>query len=147
MTPEQISALSSIAVIIKTVGSLPISMVLLLIFVGPWVGMVVASAGQGKRLAAENQRFNKAIATQNERVNQGLLDFKELVQAMAAAQEKRFESVVRMYENNAELVKGYEGLAGELTSIIHLNTQVQTHLADAVKNNQFCPTVRKETGA
>ncbi|MDH5525205.1 MAG: hypothetical protein OEY01_14610, partial [Desulfobulbaceae bacterium] len=58
------------------------------------------------------------------------------------SQEKRFESVVRMYEDNVLLVKGYDRLAGDLTHIIHLNTQVQTKLAEKIENNMNCPIVR-----
>lgn len=54
--------------------------------------------------------------------------------------------VVRMYEDNVLLVKGYEKLATELTSIIHLNTQVQTNLVNAINNNMFCPLSRKQQG-
>lgn len=58
------------------------------------------------------------------------------------ASEKRFEAVVRMYEDNILLVKGYERLAGDLANIIHLNTQMQTRLAEKIENNMNCPIVR-----
>lgn len=64
---------------------------------------------------------------------------------------KRYDAdmarVVRMYEDNVLLVKGYEKLAGDLTGIITLNTQVQTNLVNAVKNNLFCPITRKQQGS
>lgn len=56
--------------------------------------------------------------------------------------EKRFEAVVRMYEDNVLLVKGYEKLAGDLTNIIHLNTQVNTRLVEKIENNAYCPAIR-----
>lgn len=56
----------------------------------------------------------------------------------------------RLYESNARLVSSVteaftrlEKLYGETISVISLNTQTQTHLADVIKNNQFCPVVRK----
>jgi len=52
--------------------------------------------------------------------------------------------VTRYYEDNVLLVKGYERLAGDLASIIHLNTQAQTHLVEQIKNNMFCPVLREK---
>ena len=68
---------------------------------------------------------------------------KEQFTAMMAAQEKRFEEVVRMYENNILLVQGYEKLSGDLANIIHLNTQVQTKLVEKIDNNMTCPVIRE----
>ncbi len=52
--------------------------------------------------------------------------------------------VTRFYENNVDLVKHYEKLASDLSSIIHLNTQVQTQLVEQIKHNMFCPIVREK---
>jgi GTP1/Obg family GTP-binding protein len=52
--------------------------------------------------------------------------------------------VTHFYESNVDLVENYEKLAGQLTEIIHLNTQVQTQLVEQVKNNMFCPVVREK---
>jgi len=52
--------------------------------------------------------------------------------------------VTRFYENNVDLVKHYENLASDLSSIIHLNTQVQTQLVEQIKHNMFCPIVREK---
>ena len=54
--------------------------------------------------------------------------------------------LARFYENNVELVNNYQKLANDLAAIIHLNTQAQTNLVNAIKNNTFCPVVRKEIG-
>lgn len=58
--------------------------------------------------------------------------------------------IKRLYESNVHLVKDYEStcqrlerLYSETLSVISLNTQTQTHLVDAIKNNMFCPVVRK----
>ncbi|MBV5328870.1 MAG: hypothetical protein JZU65_14780 [Chlorobium sp.] len=68
---------------------------------------------------------------------------KEQHAASMALFDKRFEAVVRMYEDNVLLVKGYERLAGELTNVILLNTQIMTKLAERIDNNLFCPIVKK----
>ncbi len=59
--------------------------------------------------------------------------------------------IKRLYENNAHLVKEYdatckrlEALYGETLSVISLNTQTQTRLVESIKNNLYCPMVRKK---
>lgn len=67
-------------------------------------------------------------------------------------QEKRFEAVVKMYEDNVQLVKDYQQLVqgyrsivdGQQDLIIH-TTQVLTGIKDVAENNLYCPWVRKET--
>jgi len=63
--------------------------------------------------------------------------------AIIASQEKRFEAVVKNYENNVILVESYQKLAGELAGIIHLSTQVMTKLVEKIDNNLFCPINRE----
>ncbi len=46
--------------------------------------------------------------------------------------QKRFESVVAMYENNSELVRDYENLSRELAVIIRLSTQTLTQLVTKI---------------
>jgi len=60
-----------------------------------------------------------------------------------ARYDRDMATVTRFYEDNVELVKGYEKLANDLAGIIHLNTQVQTELVGQVKNNLYCPVVRE----
>ena len=59
-------------------------------------------------------------------------------------------SIKRLYENNARLVEDYnktcnrlESLYMETMSVVSLNTQTQSNLANAIKHNEFCPVVRK----
>jgi hypothetical protein len=59
--------------------------------------------------------------------------------------------IKHLYKNNAHLVEDYsescsrlEHLYSETLGVISLNTQTQTHLVDAIKNNNFCPVLRKE---
>jgi len=58
-------------------------------------------------------------------------------------------SIKQLYTNNADLVKRYdralermEKLTTEMMSVVALNSQSHAHLADAIENNRFCPTVR-----
>jgi len=146
MTPEQISALAAIATIIKTMGSMPFGLVLAVVVIGPWVCLFVAMGVSGRRT-------DKSIAAQNRRIDKNAQEFREYFDLQVKSQEKRFEEVVRMYENNADLVRDYadtctrmERLYGETISVISLNTQAQSNLLNAVKNNQFCPIVRGKAG-
>lgn len=61
---------------------------------------------------------------------------------LAHAYQKRFESVVAMYENNVELVTAYNKLATDLHEVVMVNTRVMTELVQAIRTNQFCPMVR-----
>lgn len=49
MTPEQISAIGTIAFILDKLGTWPIGMILVLVIIGPWVGMFIVARGQEKR--------------------------------------------------------------------------------------------------
>ena len=59
-------------------------------------------------------------------------------------QEKRHSAVVNMYENNVDLVKNYEKIAGGLQDILVLSTQTMTSVKLSVDNNLYCPLMRKE---
>ncbi len=63
---------------------------------------------------------------------------------LMSIQTKRFESVVKMYENNVMLVENYEKLATDLHDVVIMNTQIMQRLADDIKTNQYCPMVRLE---
>jgi len=62
-------------------------------------------------------------------------------------QAKRFESVVRMYENNVKLVEDYEALSKDLKEVVIMNTRAVTKLNDGIEQNRFCPAVRLEKRA
>lgn len=62
-------------------------------------------------------------------------------------------TIKSLYQNNAHLVGDYdkamirlEKLAEEMMSVVAMNAQSNTHLADAIKNNSFCPQVRELVG-
>jgi hypothetical protein len=63
---------------------------------------------------------------------------------LAYAYNKRFEAVVRMYENNVELVKHYERVAADLKEVVIMNTQAITTMHHDITTNQFCPLQRVE---
>lgn len=58
--------------------------------------------------------------------------------------EKRHAAAVQMYENNVLLVENYEKISGSLLEVVSLNTQTQTRLQSAIRNNEFCPAVREK---
>jgi spore maturation protein CgeB len=53
----------------------------------------------------------------------------------------------RMYENNVELVKDYQGVSRDLKDVIILHTQICQQVNDNVINNQFCPLMREKGAA
>jgi hypothetical protein len=53
----------------------------------------------------------------------------------------------RMYENNVQLVKNYEGLAKDLKDIVLMNVSGLTRVEDDIKGNQYCPMVRLQKDA
>ena len=65
------------------------------------------------------------------------------IQTILKKYEQDMAEQRKMYENNVVLVQGYEKLATDLSQIIHLNTQMQTRLAERIENNLWCPVVRE----
>lgn len=104
MTPDQITAITSVLKLIEMISGWHFGTVVLVIIIGPWV----------------------------------------LALVLAYAQGKRFEAVVRMYEDNVGLVKGYQSVAGDLKDVVMMNTRALTRVCDAINQNQFCPMVRLE---
>ena len=95
-----------------------------------------------RRLDQEQKSHMAAMVTAESRHLAEIAEIKAQFTQVMTALDKRFETVVRMYEDNVLLVKGYERLAGDLSSIIHLNTQMQTRLAEKIENNMNCPIIR-----
>ncbi len=124
MTPTDLQALNAVVAILGAVKTMPLGTLAIILAFGPDILLIIFFWMQTRKL--------EQIVREN---------------------EKRFESVVKMYESNVELVKDYQQmtreqqrLAGDLAGIITLNTQAQTHLIDAIKNNTFCPRVRELSG-
>lgn len=62
-------------------------------------------------------------------------------------------NIAGLYKNNVHLVSDYEKamnrlekLGEEMMSVVSLNAQSNAHLAEAIKNNTFCPQVRQQVG-
>lgn len=62
-------------------------------------------------------------------------------------------SIAGLYKNNVHLVGDYdramlrmEKLSEEMMSVVSLNAQASSHLAEAIRNNTFCPQVRTAQG-
>ncbi len=68
------------------------------------------------------------------RLERVLRQYKEDLNAVLTKYREDMVQLDRRYENNVVLVEGYEKLAGELASIIQLNTQVQTKLVERVSS-------------
>ncbi len=123
MTPEQISIINTIALILDKIGTWPPMTLVAVVVIGPWVGLYLFSRSDDNRMQKVFER-----------------------------QDKRFEEVVQMYENNVELVKSYENVTksySEITDnmqeLVILTTQTLQKLVDRIDSNLFCPIVRKET--
>lgn len=146
MSPDQVSALSAMAAIVSAIGALPLSALLVLVVVGPWLSLAAVTVLQTRRADKEARRAEVVTAEANTRVERAMATFRDEVTKLVASQEKRFEAVVRMYENNVKVVDDYHSLASDLTGIITLSTRTLEGLVQKIDNNQFCPNVRKETG-
>lgn len=62
-------------------------------------------------------------------------------------------NIAGLYKNNVHLVSDYERamlrlekFSEEMMSVVSLNAQASSHLAEAIRNNTFCPQVRKDQG-
>ncbi len=58
-------------------------------------------------------------------------------------QNRRFEAVKRMYEDNVKLVESYENMAQSQQELSTLTISTNTKLIEMMENNLFCPVVRK----
>lgn len=96
-----------------------------------------------KRLQAQREMYELEQAKDRD-------EYRKQIQLILTQYKEDGANFRRLYENNSDLVKRYdralermEKLTSEILSVVSLNTQTMTHLGDAIKNNQFCPTVRK----
>lgn len=133
MTGEHIAIATALAEVLARVGAWPIGLILLLVVICPWLALFLVSRSLERRAADHDKQSVITVAT-----------LKEQFSATLEAHNQRFEEVVRMYEDNVLLVRGYEKLANDLTSVIHLNIQVQTRLVEKIDNNMYCPAIREK---
>ncbi len=103
MTPEQVSIIQTIALILDKIGTWPVGTIFVMVIIGPWAIQFFVSR----------------------------------------AQERRFEAVTKMYENNVRLVENYAEVAKSLHDLITINIQTLTGVSDRIDNNLFCPFMRK----
>ena len=54
--------------------------------------------------------------------------------------------VIKLYENNAELVRAFSRLSDDFHTTITLNTQVMQKVCDKIDSNQFCPVLKERMG-
>lgn len=87
----------------------------------------------------DNKRFQRQETSRRAEMQVTLNQYREDVSEI----KKLYESNARLVKSTQDAFQRLEKIYGEAISVISLNTQTQTHLADTVKNNQFCPMVRK----
>lgn len=95
--------------------------------------IIMAFMYMDHRRAERSRLMAMQIETDREiKHREDISGFREMVMRMMVDQEKRFEAVVRNYENNVILVQNYEKLANDLAGVIHLSTQAMTKLVDRI---------------
>lgn len=78
---------------------------------------------------------------------------RDMVTRVLCQYKEDINQIATLYKNNVHLVGDYEKamcrlehLAEEMMSVVSLNAQASSHLSDAIRNNTFCPQIRKELG-
>ncbi len=105
MSPQEITLMTTF---LQTLGELPVGALLVVVFVLPWVAVLVYTW-----------------------LMRGMIDrFRDQFQQETKESRERFEAVVQMYESNATLVKNYERLCTDQQDIIIANTQKLQQLTD-----------------
>ena len=141
-TGETVSG-TEIGVIGSIVNTLGAPGILLICMGAPCLVMCFIYADH-RRYERERREEIKATADRALEHQEHLAQMKEQYLALVAQQERRFEIVVKHYENNVVLVESYQRLAGELAGIIHMSTQVMTKLVEKIDNNLYCPMVKEK---
>lgn len=78
---------------------------------------------------------------------------RDMFQRILGQYKEDVNAIAGLYKSNVHLVSDYdkgmarlERMAEDMMSVVSLNAQASSHLAEAIKNNTFCPQVRKELG-
>jgi hypothetical protein len=108
MTPDQISAVTAMVAIIKQIGTWPIGTVLVVIVIGPWVGMWLISR-------SIERRHNAAIA-------------------MYEANVKLVKNYDRMAEEQIDTIRLSVAATTELTTFLRTKTPCHQMIAAGVFN-------------
>lgn len=110
MTPDQLTALTAVMTLISQLGAAPVAILLVSLFLSPWMILVLVSI----------------------------------------AQHRRFEAVVKMYENNfiqtegiKALTEGYSEMTKGYRELVQWTTAEVTEAKEVAINNMHCPIVRK----
>lgn len=114
MTPDQLTAITTIAGIAEKIGSGSIFTLLLFVVVAPWIAAFWLDRLSTRRAEADRKES-----------------------------EKRFEQVVKMYESNARLVTTVTSLAEDAHQLVIASTTAITQNTDAIKSNDYCPVIRE----
>ncbi|MGE4319638.1 MAG: hypothetical protein AB7E96_12140 [Deferribacterales bacterium] len=126
MTPEQVAMISAVATLLERVGTWPIGTLIIAVCVTPWALLIWITV----TLRKQQDDNAKAMRTQVD----------EFVK-VASTSNQEFK---KMYENNAELVKGFLRLSSDLHDTVVMNIRELTEMKDIAKNNQICPIVREK---
>jgi hypothetical protein len=143
MTAEEIGALAKLLTLI---GGWPLATIVVLAslaaVVAPWYVLWKFTGKLIEMLTGQKQALETHMAEQKLRLETHMTEIR-----------KQNEAGWKAYADNVDLVremqaiaKGYAELAGQQAETIYLNTQMMTTLVDAIKNNLFCPSVRKAMG-
>lgn len=89
-----------------------------------------------KRLDKQREMYEAQQQAQREQNSRDLV-------AVLTQYREDVSAIRRLYENNIELVKGYEKLSRELVDTVRLNTQAQTMLVDWLKHRTPCHQIMK----
>ncbi len=94
---------------------------------------------------------NKRDQRKDELYKKGIDERERAIAATLSQYKEEVVQIKRLYENNVKLVHDYndicerqDRLYAELISVVSLNSQAQTQLTDAIKNNSFCPIIREK---
>lgn len=97
---------------------------------------------QDRRDERKEAQLDRVLEQYRGHMDEALKQFRD---HMADFNEK-YDNNVLLVEETQRIAKQVVGIAGELSSVVVLNTQVQTTLVEQIRNNLFCPMVRKEAG-
>ena len=61
MTPDQISIINTIALILERIGAWPVGTLIIALIIGPWIMMVFLSWGQNKRFEAVREMYEANV--------------------------------------------------------------------------------------
>jgi nitrogen fixation-related uncharacterized protein len=146
MSPGDLSALMTLLSVLKQMGSWPFGLIIFLLVIGPWLLQFVFWRMDTRRYehqdAARKKELQEKEDTREKELRETLRRYREDVSAI----KNLYESNSRLVVATNEAFKRLEKRDDELVSVISLNTETHTILAEAIKNNQFCPVVRSKGG-